>query len=424
MRGPGQGLGWARDQGPNRILHQGRRRGLGHGLSRFLSLSLALAVLDPAVTAARAPAQAAGAPAPGAPVPGAQAPSAPAQAPAAPAQAPGLPPQATAAPARAAGGPLPLRGALPAFGLQAEIEVRDLPKPEAEAALKAALAEIAGIERLTDAARPDSAVSVLNAAAGQGAKPVEPSLLAALARTVDFCFWSDNRNGPLGAELYKVWGLRQPGQRETHLAQPPSGEAMERAARLAACERLSVDLPKGTATLAAGSAIDLSGFALGLAVDRAADVLQKHGVKNGCVRVGNVWRGFGGGEDGKGWWVTLPQVPGAEGPADRVRLRDQALAVAARDDHPLHVADETLSPYLNQRLGRPAEGVAVLATIAVIDLAIDAQALAVTLTIVGSRQGELMMGSIRPRPSILWLQGNGSGPPLAVDYRWAEVPKR
>ena len=304
------------------------------------------------------------------------------------------------------------------------MELRDLPRPEAEAALRAALDEIAEIERLTDAAQPDSAVGALNAAAGKGPRPVEPRVLAALARTVDYCSWSDNRNGPLGGDLYKLWGLREPGKAETQLAQPPAADRIELAVQLAACRRLSVDLRKGTATLAAGSAVDLTGFAPGLAVDRAVEILKRHGAQNGCVRVGTVWRAFGGGLDGRGWWMALPEVPGAEGPPDRVRLIDQSLAIAARDDHPLHLGDETLSPYLDQRTGRPTEGIVVLATLAVTDLAIDAQALAVTLSIAGSRQGELLMGSIRPRPSVLWLQGNGSGAPLAVDYRWAAVAKR
>jgi thiamine biosynthesis lipoprotein len=302
--------------------------------------------------------------------------------------------------------------------------VRDLPGAEAEAALQAALAEIAEVERLTDGERADSVVGALNAAAGRGPKPVEPWVFAALGRAVDICLWSDNRNGPLGAELYKLWGLRsRPAQAETRLADPPAEGSIARAVELAECSRLSLDPLKSTAALAAGSAVDLSGFAKGLAVDRAVEALRQHGAGNGCVRVGNVWRCFGGGLDGKGWWVTLPEVPGDQGRPDRVRLRDESLAVAARADHLLRVGEATASPYLNQRTGRPAEGVTVLATIAVTGLAIDAQALAVTLGIAGSQQGQWLMGSIRPRPSILWLQGNGSGPPLAVDYRWAEVAK-
>jgi hypothetical protein len=36
----------------------------------------------------------------------------------------------------------------------------------------------------------------------------------------------------------------------------------------------------------------------------------------------------------------------------------------------------------------------------------------------------MLTGSIRPRPSLLWLMGTGTGVPLLVEYRWTEVPKR
>src|SRR3954465_1110164 len=44
-------------------------------------------------------------------------------------------------------------------------------------------------------------------------------------------------------------------------------------------------------------------------------------------------RGPAGG--GRGGRVPPPPVPGLEGPADQVYLRDQSLAAAAQSDHPL-----------------------------------------------------------------------------------------
>ena len=77
---------------------------------------------------------------------------------------------------------------------------------------------------------------------------------------------------------------------------------------------------------------------------------------------------------------------------------------------------------MNQRTGRPAQG--TLGTAVVTELALDAQALAVTLAITGPGEGQLRLGQLTPRPSVLWLQGNGGGEPLAIEYRWGLVPKR
>ena len=295
-----------------------------------------------------------------------------------------------------------------AFGRPVEIEVRGLSEEATREAVQKALAGIAEVERLADAGP-----AALNAAAGKGPQSVEPRLLALLTRAWSFCSWSEGAHGPLGKSLYALWGLRSP------VAETPDSEPVQQAAGAAACDRLTLDEKKGTAALAAGSALDLVGFAEGAAVDRAVDVLRERKVENAFVRVGAVQRGIGPGPAGKGWPVTLPLVPGLEGPADQVYLRDQSLAVAAQSDHPLQ---GVASSYLNQRTGLPAPG--VITAVAVTELALDAQGLATTMLIVGPREGGLRMGTLRPRPSLLWFLGSGEGTPLIVNYRWVEVPRR
>ncbi len=306
----------------------------------------------------------------------------------------------------------PLRLADKAFGKPAEIEVRDLPAETAREAIRKAFMAITETERLADAMRPDGGLTALNAAAGKGPQKTDPRLLAMLGRAADFCSWSEGAHGPLGRDLYALWGLR------SAVADPPSPEQMEKAAGLTGCTRLTVDLEKGTAELAAGSGLDLWGFAEGLAVDRAVEVLRQGGAANGFVRIGAVQRGFGAGPRSKGWPVELPRLPGLEEPTGGLYLRDHALAVASPADHPLGGA----APYVNQRTGRPPEG--VLAAMAVTEQAADAQGLATTLFILGPREGQVRLGSLRPRPSVLWFLGSGAGAPLQVDYRWSEVSRR
>jgi FAD:protein FMN transferase len=308
--------------------------------------------------------------------------------------------------------PSPQRLADKAFGRPAEIEVRDLPAATAREGIRKAFTAIAETERLADAARPDGGLTALNAAAGKGPQKQDPRLLTMLGRAADFCFWSEGAHGPLARDLYALWGLR------SAVADPPSPDQVEKAASLTACTRLTVDPEKGTAELEAGSGLDLWGFAEGLAVDRAVEVLRQNGADNGFVRIGAVQRGFGAGPAGKGWPVELPRLPGLEEPAGHLFLRDHALAFASPPDHP----GGGVAPYLNQRTGRPSEG--VLAAVAVTEQAADAQGLATSLFILGPREGQVRLGSLRPRPSVLWFLGSGSGAPLQVDYRWSEVSRR
>jgi len=310
----------------------------------------------------------------------------------------------------------PVRATSSAFGVTVEVEARDLSEAAARSVLQKAMAEIAEVERLTDPIGADGGLTALNAAAGQGPRPLDPRLLSVLTRSRDFCLWSEGAHGPLGRDLYSLWGLRSP------VVDPPAPDRLAQAVDRASCDRLSLDPKAGTATLAAGSSLELWGFAEGFAVDQAAELLRREGVVNGFVRIGGSYRGFGAGPAGKGWPVILDPLPGMEETATQVFLRDRSLAIAMRTARPLQVEGQTLAPYINQRTGRPADGVLAVATVT--ELGIDAHALAAALLITGPREGQLRLGSLNPRPSVLWFMGTGSGPPLRVEYHWSLVPKR
>jgi thiamine biosynthesis lipoprotein len=311
----------------------------------------------------------------------------------------------------------PVRVSNTAFHHPVEIEIRDMMADTARQAIDAALEEVAAIDRLTDPdgdAQVAGSLAALNAAAGKGPQVVDARLFPALSRAYDFCLWSEKAYGPLGREINRLWGVRSP------VAKKP--ELLDQAVDSAACNRLNVDVEKKTVTLAAGSAVDLWGFSEGLAVDRAVDVLQKRGVHNGYVHIGGIHRGFGLGTDGRGWSVSPPLFPGTVIPLTKLYLRDKSLAVVSFSDPALKIGDETFSPWISQRNGQPVQG--TVATLAYTDLALDAEGLAVTLTVTGPTDGQLRLGSLKPSPAILWLQGSGAGEPLQITYHWGDVPKR
>lgn len=287
-----------------------------------------------------------------------------------------------------------------AFGEPARIEVRGLEAAAAEAALRSAMAQLAATEADT------VAIEVrLNGAAGRAPVALDDAALAMLGRAADFCTWSESAHGPLGGILYELW--------QRSLPQPA---ALQAARETAGCDRL--ELGEGSARLAAGSRVDLRGFAKGWAVDRAIDSLRRSGVGNARVRLGQVERGLGPGPTGDGWEPRLDLPAAWLEPLATVRLRDRALAVAGREP-PLVIAGDRYSQHLNLRDGRPARGVA--ATIAVSELAIDAQALAITMFVLGHREGMMRLGSLRPEPSVAWFLGSSEGRPLLTTHRWATV---
>ena len=322
-------------------------------------------------------------------------------------------PAAAAPPAPAVA--VPVRAAAPLLGASLEIEVQGLPAPAGEEAVRAALAEAAAVARDSDP-ETGGALAALNAAAGAGPRPLPPQLAPVLGRALDVCLWSEGAHGPLGRDLHRLWGVRSPAA-----ALPPPAD-LAAAVQAAGCQGLRIDPRRGTATLAAGAGLDLWGFAAGAAVDRAADVLRERGVPTALVRLGGLWRGFGEGPAGKGWPILLPALPGQSEPPPAVWLRDRSLARLTVRDRPLRIAGEELAPYLNQRTGRPAAG--ALAVAVSTERALDAEAVAVALLIIGPREGQLRLGALQPRPAVQWALGTGAGEPLLIEYHWSDLPKR
>lgn len=301
----------------------------------------------------------------------------------------------------------PVRVSTRALGETVTLEVLGLRREPAQAAVRAALARLQEVEVLLA-----SAVEGLNAGAdAERTVGVEPGVAALLERSLSYCAWSRGAHGPLGGGLAAHW--RATAGNPTP---PPVPRAL---AESAACERLELDREGGTARIAAGSQVDLSGFAAGFAADRAVEALEAAGAANARVRIGRVVRTFGPGPPdagGRGWPVTLPVFEGFEQPLDELLLRDASLALVWRADWP---AGRPI--HLDQRTGRPPD--TVWAVVAVSELALDAQAVAVSALVLGAREGRFRIANLEPEPSVLWLLGRGRGRPLLVELNWSDLPK-
>lgn len=238
---------------------------------------------------------------------------------------------------------------------------------------------------------------------------LDPELVPLFERALEFCRWSRAAVGPLGGGLALHWrGLA--GNPDPPPVPRPLVEA-------AACERLEVNGDAPTVRVAGGSRLRVAAFAAGFLVDRAADRLQELGAANGRVRMGRVHRAFGSGPpdaQGQGWPVLLPVFEGYDRPLDEIHLEDRSLSVVWRADWP-----EGRPLHVDQRTGSPPEG--VWATVAVTELALDAQGLATAALVLGAREGRFRIANLRPEPSVLWVLGRGKGRPLLAEVNWSAL---
>ena len=303
--------------------------------------------------------------------------------------------------------PHPLRLGMDIFGKTAEIEVRDLPQGPARLAIEEALHEIYYVSLYLD---PDGAVAgglgELNREAGKKEVTLDRRTFELLIRGLQFCLWSSGVYSPGGGAVYRLW--RQQASPYPADLQAAAASAGCRQIRLAGGEAGK----PGRATLATGTRVEALGLAEGFAIDRAMDVLTRHGARNAFVSLGPVRRAMGVGPEGRGWLVDVPAlVPGQE-PIDQVWLLDQSFAVSRIDDN--------FRP-VDLRSGIPGRGNQQVAAVTL--LAADAQGLTTTLFVMSQTQGQQHLGALQPKPAVFWLSGQQGGVPVESSYRWTTLSR-
>lgn len=301
-----------------------------------------------------------------------------------------------------------------AFGLPVVIAAEGEGERAVEPMLLDALEELLAIEKLADPeVETPGGVALLNAPPHGELRAVDPRLAALLRRGLDFCHWSVGAHGPLGGNLYALWGLRR------SVGSFPSPATVQREVDNAACEKLQLDEDGARAAILGEGRVELWGFAPGFAVDRAVVTLLEHELTNGWVEAGRIVRAFGPGPEGEGWPMIASL--GVDHTTERIVLRDRAMALVSRLDRTFEIGGERYAAYLDQRTGRPREG--ALGVGVVTGIALDAQALATALFVMPNREGRFRIGGLEPEPAVIWFLGTGDGAPLIIEQGWAALPK-
>ncbi|MBZ0112459.1 MAG: FAD:protein FMN transferase [Thermoanaerobaculia bacterium] len=308
----------------------------------------------------------------------------------------------------------PFRRTGHAFGVTVAVAAAGPDWGRLATAIDAELEHLATLETLVDGNA--GALGDINQHAGGGPRAASPDLVALLQRALTFCHWSEGRHGPLGGWLYSTWGLREP------VTSLPDNAAMNRSINLSSCELLTVDSAANTVALEKPARLDLWGFERGFSVDTLLDRLSQKGVGNVTVRIGNVQGARGEGPDGQGWPLSLPLPSKLADLYGKTFLFNESMAIASPDAGKMRMGGLSFAPFLDQRSGQPPEGVA--AAIAAAQNALDAEALAATVYIAGSRHGTYLITKLRPPPSVLWWLGTGKGEGLLTDYRWSRRKRR
>lgn len=247
--------------------------------------------------------------------------------------------------------PLAARAAVPvhrwrgiALGAAAEIRLVHPDKQTAETIFARAEAEIRRLEAIFSLYREDSALSQLNRAGKLETPPLDLVELLALSARLH-----EATGGAFDPSVQPLWRAYAEGFAAS--ADGPDAEAIETA-------RARVDFaavritPEAIHLGRAGMALTLNGIAQGFVTDRVSALLRAEGMSDILVDLGEI-RANGSNADGDGWDVTLDPDHAGAGPAERVRIRDRAVASSAGLGTTFD-ADRRVGHILDPRSGRPA----------------------------------------------------------------------
>lgn len=236
-----------------------------------------------------------------------------------------------------------------AMGGTAEIRLAGLSEPRAAELAQQAMAEVHRIEHAYSRYRPDSIVSRINAAAGQGTLIVVDEETAGLLAFADrLCQLGDGLFDITSGVLRRAWDFRGgtlPDRADIEALLPLIG--WDKVTWLADTRQLA--LPQR------GMELDFGGFGKEYAADRAAAVLMQAGVTSGFVNLGGDIRVVGPQPDGEPWLVGIQHPRLAEATLGSVAVRDGALATSGDYERFMTVDGQRYCHILDPHTGWPVQ---------------------------------------------------------------------
>ena len=173
-----------------------------------------------------------------------------------------------------------------------------------EAAAAAVMEEMHRIDRAMSPHKSTSELCRINREAARQAVPLTPEMYRLVARAIEFSRLSDGAFDISYAAVGQLYDYRQRVR--------PSAKVLERARALVGWQQLQLDAGARTLRFARdGMRIDLGGFAKGHAVDNAAALLARRGIRQAWISAGGDSRVLGD-RRGRPWSVAIrdPRRPG------------------------------------------------------------------------------------------------------------------
>ncbi len=282
------------------------------------------------------------------------------------------------------------------MGTEVVISLYVQPASDPEPIIDAAVAELERVENLMTDWRP-SPLSTLNAGAGTGPQPVDPEIVALIARAKRIHALTMGAFDISYAAAGALWDFKRRPPRI------PTDEEIARALPFIDASKIGVDLQAGTVDLPAGWKIGLGGIAKGYAVDRAMKVLMNLGIEHAVIKAGGDMKVLGL-EHGQPWKVAVKHPRDRERVIAVLQASNTCISTSGDYERYFELEGRRYHHIIDPRTGRPALG-AQSATVVAPEAAF-ADALATALCVLPPAEGIAMIESL-PRVEALVVDHEG-----------------
>lgn len=249
----------------------------------------------------------------------------------------------------------------------------------AEAAVKAAIEKLRYVDELMSDYDSEAQLYKVNQTAFDGPVKIDDDLMYVISESIKYSELSGGKFDVTVGPMVDLW--RKVGEENKR----PGDEEIAAAKAKIGYDKLIIDEEKSTIGFKVdGMRIDLGGIAKGYSIDLAVEAMKEAGATAGMVDVGGDIRCFGK-PVGKDQWRIGLQDPTSEEVLLVLKFNDVAIATSGDYRRFVMVGDEKYSHIMDPKAGSSAKGLSSVTVIA--PTAISADALATTVTVMGTKEG-------------------------------------
>lgn len=215
---------------------------------------------------------------------------------------------------------------IPLMGTIAEIQVVHGNERFAVDAIDAAISELRWVESTMTRFRSDSDIGRANLGAGREAVRVTAESGAVIETALRVASVSDGRFDPAIGAASELWDV-------LNRHEPPAPDRVQRLAARNMWRKVDVSTDAGSdgALVRFNDSdlrLDLGAIAKGYAIDRAADVLRRRGVRHAIITVGGDLYALGRSPEGEPWTVGIRSPHDRDELVSTLHVSDRAVATS------------------------------------------------------------------------------------------------